>query len=1282
MRTALILICLCAVLLTPSLHAASQTVITGPAGSAAFGSSTLLLPNGNFVVLDPGFDQPSPALTNVGMVSLYRHDGTLISTLTGSSSNDSVGSAGVALLRNGNFVVVSPLWNNGGTADVGAVTWGHAETGFGAPSVVISSANSLTGTNAVDLVGNGFVTVLANGNYVVLSTLWNNVGTVDAGAATLCDGSTGRVGTVNASNSLVGGKSSDFSFSTVTALTNGNYVVSTPFCDNGATLDTGAVTWGDGVAGITGTISTAKSLMGSSANDSVGTVRALKNGNYVVISQNWSQPSPAIAFAGAVTFCNGTTGLSGTISAGNSLIGTSAFDRVGAGGLELANGNYLVLSRFFDQVAPIKADVGAITWCSGTAGVKGPVSATNSLIGQTASDLLGDSLPLVLTNGNYVVLAPEWDHDGVVDAGAAMWCNGSSGEVGTLLGDRALVGQSTNDRVGADGVPLTNGNYVVVSDSWSNPATSVSDVGAVTFGNGKTGIRGAVSQGNSLVGKLSGDQVGAEGAVALTNGNYVVVSDRWQHPSTLVDCGAITFCNGATGTKGLVTPGNSLLGSTAGDLDDALIQPLPNGNYVVVTIEWDLPDPNTADVGAVTFGNGKTGIKGVISEAISLVGATAGDRLGSGGVTVLANGNYVVASPTHDSVFLRADSGAATWGSGTSGVKGIVSESNSLVGFGVLDRVGERVVGLANGHYAVISPTWNSGLVDGAVTLGNGVTGTTGTISPAHSVLGVTASDANFIVLFDPVHEQVLIARQGEQRLVLYGNNLRSVAKTGLPAPGGVDLTFGAAGLTVINPIGALMWDSSLTGAGSSGGRNSAIFALAPGFSVADLVMQKADDLSALGAGLPANAKVAGLGSHIFNQMGRGLFQATVSGTGITGANNKLLLMDTGANVTPVHRLGQPVPGFANAVFVSMPSITQSRDRDRVVMSYQLKSNPPAGVTAVNDSGVLTMSHAGGLESFILREGANSFINATGLVGNFGQFTPLVSSSSGSVIHFVSGHVSSTGTRTVLQSLETAGNLFFGIVGVGGAAPDMVGPENGVVKVGSIPGVTSLVGSALYKATLTGTASATNEAVYAGNVLMLRKGSTLDPFFNFTVKKIIAWWPVQSTQSVYLLEVNGAGTSAPNNLVLALRQDMTSANTPAFGRFLTLTLGSHVRDGVSPAKIGRILAVEVNPASGDYAVLTTLTNCPASTNQALWTGNTLAGTAGSVERLPVLRLRKGDRYSTNNTPLGIIKSIGLKPVPDTSGARGRGLGSCVGADGSTAVYITGDGNKTELVLLK
>ena len=95
----------------------------------------------------------------------------MISTLTGSAANDQVGSGGITVLNNGNFVIASPYWANGAATGAGAATWVNGSAGL--PGVV-SATNSLVGTTAGDKVGFRGVTALSNGNYVVDSPDWDN----------------------------------------------------------------------------------------------------------------------------------------------------------------------------------------------------------------------------------------------------------------------------------------------------------------------------------------------------------------------------------------------------------------------------------------------------------------------------------------------------------------------------------------------------------------------------------------------------------------------------------------------------------------------------------------------------------------------------------------------------------------------------------------------------------------------------------------------------------------------------------------------------------------------------------------------------------------------------------------------------------------------------------------------------------------------------------------------------------------------------------------------------
>ena len=173
----------------------------------------------------------------------------------------------------------------------------------------------------------------------------------------------------------------------VYVLPNGNIVVTDPMYDADAVANVGAVYLYDGAS--KALIST---LTGSAANDYVGRGGAviLANGNYVVSSPYWRNGS--VAGAGAVTWCSPTTGCSGAVSASNSLVGSTAFDRIGTLldlDLEttiyaLPNGNYVVASSSWHNGA--EANAGAATWGNGATGITGVVSVTNSLIGSTADD--------------------------------------------------------------------------------------------------------------------------------------------------------------------------------------------------------------------------------------------------------------------------------------------------------------------------------------------------------------------------------------------------------------------------------------------------------------------------------------------------------------------------------------------------------------------------------------------------------------------------------------------------------------------------------------------------------------------------------------------------------------------------------------------------------------------------------------------------------------------------------------------------------------------------------
>ena len=714
-------------LITFSNCLAQSKDVMGPPGSELFGYQTKVLPNGNFVVTDPFYD--NGPIQNVGAVYLYKGDShILLSILTGNNTNDLVGIEGITVLPGGNFLIRSPNWNNNN----GAVTWGDANSGV---SGIVGPENSLVGTvshrtagsitvlpngnyvvsspgdangtmafgkgdagvkgevgSSIALVsdelgGPGHVTVLSNGNFIVLSPSWNQ----SRGAITWVSGDVGITGTISAQNSLVGNYPSDqVGFYGISKLTNGHLVANNILYNNSES----AITWMSGTQPTTGVVSENNSLIGGGL---FGSAEPLPNGNYVVLkSASGNQP-------GSITLGNGAAGTSGRISEENSLVGADIYGYLTI----LPNSNFLVSNPNW------ASGKGAVTFVNGITGSRGKVSKDNSLVGTAITDHVGSQFVTVLKNGNYVISSGLWNGN----RGALTFGTKDTPVVGEVSAVNSLVGANPNDLVGyGPPILLPNGNYIVKSN--------FKTFGAVTLGNGNTGTVGVVSSNNSLVGSHVADYIGSDGIIVLKNGNYVVASGQWYSKR-----GAVTWGSGVTATTGEISTSNSLVGTRANDYVGYYgAQALENGNYLVRSLNWYLYR------GAVTWGDGTVGTTGTVNSGNSLVGTAGGDQVGSGGITELNNGKYVVSS--HD---WNANRGAVTL-AGASGIEGEINSQNSLVGSTPEDAVGvDGVTPLPNGHFVVISSRWNG--MKGAVTWINHKNGTSGIVGASNSLIGPSSND-------------------------------------------------------------------------------------------------------------------------------------------------------------------------------------------------------------------------------------------------------------------------------------------------------------------------------------------------------------------------------------------------------------------------------------------------------------------------------------------------------------------------------------------------------------
>jgi hypothetical protein len=791
-----LLLLLAALLPSPAAAGSSQTDILGPAGSAAFGRYVAVLPNGNFVVTDPDFSSGGQAKR--GAVHLY--DGStlaLISTMTGSYAGDELGSHGIVILSSGDYLVISPMWGNGAALDAGAVTWCSQITGCPA---AVSPANSLVGSSTNDRVGLLYPFALENGGYVIRSHEWDNGMTSDAGALKVCTNPTGCSGAISPLNSLAGGstgdqvgwgsisytqdgsllvfsskwdhgsqvdagawalcrttgvsctgyisyenslvgeKSGDLVNSYARALPNGNYVLRAPYWDKGSVVDVGAVIWCSGVTGCTGTITQTNSLIGSKAEDRISSHGIINDaaGNYVVFSAYWSSGSNTNA--GAVTWCKFDAPCSGTVGAVNSLVGTLLDDRVG----ERWDYSFHDTTSFYLVVSPRwangeKSQAGAVTWCSFTGGCKGEVSAANSLVGDSAFDGMGLDVRVGVSSTFYVTAWPGWDNGAVKDAGLVRVCSAASGCAGIISPLLSLHGTQANDRVGQFVAIPGGSQYVVASYYWNNGA--VAGAGAVSVCSAEVPCVGAVSAANSLVGSTKDDNVGM-GSYTWTEPDMLLFSSPNWDNGTAVDAGAVTYCGASNPCTGPLSAANSLVGSHSSDRVGSWgFSPVGSGSYVVASPTWD--NGELIDAGAVTWCSAAGGgCRGKITAANSLLGLRSYDEVGFDGFFTLENGNYVVRSPYWGDT-AGPHLGAVTWCRAEAGCHGEISSANSLTGSTEYDNLGhDDYDAFADGSYLIRSTTWDSGSIQdaGLIAWCSGETGCRGAAaSYPHAVRGGAA---------------------------------------------------------------------------------------------------------------------------------------------------------------------------------------------------------------------------------------------------------------------------------------------------------------------------------------------------------------------------------------------------------------------------------------------------------------------------------------------------------------------------------------------------------------
>ena len=626
------------------------------------------LHNGNYLIVS-GTSQPNYYTFVDGS------QGT--SGITGLNSTNSLTTA---LGAGGNNFVTTVLTNGSYVIQLGKSDPSYTQFGTTLPYGALFYGNGTSRqvgdllTGSVSLLGNS---TFANPNLASIKDLGNGSWAAVGGDYITWGGSSvSRLGTLDATKALSG---------TVGFVNLGNsaFATAVPTALGGA----GAIARIDATNASIPTLSSANALVGSSTTDALGSNGVIDVGNGVgaFFSPNWNGGTGAVT---TINAANAASRLIGTLSSSNSLVGSSSTDQVGADAATVGGGTTRPMQRIgstgiYALVTPTwDNNKGAVTLFDTTSasGLTGVLGASNSLVGNTAGDLVGKAydpgttgvnangvLFHDLSGGRFALYSAGWQDASANAVGALTWLTPASGAVGTISNSNSLTGGAGNPIFSS----LGSGYYSLLSPGWNSGA------GAVTVFQPASAPVGAISSSNSLV---NGNASNGNGEltdttiVSLGGTLRAVLTPGWN-----ASAGAITGFDLTSGITGTIGSSISLTGAAGSELGDSLAV-MQSGNLVVASPGWSggkgaVTWIETTSTGALAALHGTLNI----GSSNSLYGSTSGDRVGSGGVTGLSNNVFVVSSP--DFRMAPSDTpGAVTLGNGlTNAIRGAVSPVNSYL---------------------------------------------------------------------------------------------------------------------------------------------------------------------------------------------------------------------------------------------------------------------------------------------------------------------------------------------------------------------------------------------------------------------------------------------------------------------------------------------------------------------------------------------------------------------------------------------------------------------------
>jgi len=460
-------------------------------------------------------------------------------------------------------------------------------------------------------------------------------------------------------------------------------------------------------------------------------------------------------------------------------------------------------------------------------------------------------------------------------------------------------------------------------------------------------------------------------------------------------------------------------------------------------------------------------------------------------------------------------------------------------------------------------------------------------------------------------------------------------------APGTLGAVLSSLGEPVTNSNGYSVFTAVLSGQGVSLANNRGLWDdLAPGQAL-DLVVRKGDHLGSVDA--------SGATNPILNHPSACIFEASYTGVGVNAGNNRSILRDDGSTLLQLVRLGDTPAALGGARLSGFSQIAQSYGASygQVAAVRLALGTGVSKVTSASDSGLLFVNDAGTVLGAI-REGAVSPAgDPYGQISRVGYHSDQAD--------FVAGIQSEASTNQGVFRVTANGATSRLVARKGSLAPG----TGGLLFSSFVDSTDVGTGEALFLATLkgAGVTLGNNQGLWREHLgtvsLVARTGTFVSGGSGPVWSRFLRYWPTYYAggQVMVLATLRGAGVTAANDRALMLLQED--------GTWLQLLREGDAVPGCNSATVGTIQTVVAENQM--YAVWVTLAGVPASSNQALLTGRTDYPLISRALRLPHLRLRKGNIYSSAGTsaPLAGV-SVPQRSV-DSTGAGAKGIGSPLSA---------------------